>query len=490
MWEFILYFYGYFVFFYSLALMISYVFLVVMAYSYSSRYRMWTLEYIRQMVETSPYTPGVSIVAPAYNEEVTIVDNVHSLLAQKYPKFEVVIVNDGSKDKTLEKLIEEFELVEVPYDYVEHIHCKPFKRMFKSTNLMYNKLVVVDKENGGTKADAVNGGLNVARYPYFINTDVDCILAKDAIYQCIFPVLLDHDIIAVSGTMSMSNGFSIENGEIVEFKTSNNPIAVFQDLEYKRSFLVGKMGWSNINAMPNVSGGYGLFDTQVVIAAGGYGYDSFAEDMDMLYRMIAYCCDFDRPYRVVQIPHTCCWTEGPGNIRQLYRQRTRWGRGLIQLMHKHCRMLLNPHYRRLGLITLPYTFLFEFMAPIIEAVGFCLFIYLAFTGGVNWDTFWIVFFAVYLFSLMISQFIIFYDYLLGGSYTKSRSYWKLLIAGILEPFVYHPMVTFSSLVGYFKYITNQKATWVSMKRTGLNSKKKNDKKSDGQQALSATNTEQ
>ena len=131
-------------------------------------------------------------------------------------------------------------------------------------------------------ADAVNGGLNVARYPYFINTDVDCILAKDAIYQCIFPVLLDHDIIAVSGTMSMSNGFSIENGEIVEFKTSNNPIAVFQDLEYKRSFLVGKMGWSNINAMPNVSGGYGLFDTQVVIAAGGYGYDSFAEDMDML----------------------------------------------------------------------------------------------------------------------------------------------------------------------------------------------------------------
>lgn len=465
MWEFLLTFYGYFVFFYSLGLIISYVMLLIMAYRFSTHYKRWTLDYVRQMVETSPFTPGVSIVAPAYNEGVNIVENVNSLLRQNYPKFEVIIVNDGSTDDTLEKLIENFSLIEIPYDYIYNIHCRSFKRLFRSTDYHYKNLVVVDKENGGTKADAVNGGLNVAQYPYFINTDSDCILSHDAIYQCIFPVLLNTDIIAVSGTMSMSNGFTLENHEIVEFKTSNNPLAVFQDLEYKRSFLVGKMGWSQVNAMPNVSGGYGLFNTKVVIASGGYGYDSFAEDMDMLYRMIRYCCDFNRPYRVVQIPHTCCWTEGPSTLRVLYRQRVRWGRGLIQLIHQHWRMMLKPKYRQLGMVTMPYTFIFEFLAPIIEFVGLIMLIYLILTGGVNWDTFWIVFATVYVFSVMLSQFVVFYDYILGSSYTKSRSYWRLFLAAIVEPFVYHPIVTFCSIRGYLNYLLKTSAKWGTMTRT-------------------------
>ncbi len=472
MWEFLLYFYGIVIFFYSMALMVSYVFLLVSAYRYSTSYMKWEKSYIRNMVDTSPYTPGVSIIAPAYNEEVTVVDNVTSLLAQDYPKFEIIIVNDGSKDKTLEKLIENFELHEVPYDYKEHVHCQPFKRLFRSTNLRYSRLVVVDKENGGTKADAVNGGLNVAQYPYFINTDVDCILATDAMYECIFPVLLYHDVIAVSGTMSMSNGFELVEGKIKEFKPSSRPIPLFQDLEYKRSFLVGKMGWSSINAMPNVSGGYGLFDTQVVRAAGGYGYDSFAEDMDMLTRMVAYCCDFNRPYRVVQIPHTCCWTEGPSNLKILNRQRTRWGRGLIQLFHKHRHILFNKKYKRMGLITYPYVFIFEFLAPVIEMVGFFFLLYLIFTGGVNWHTFWIIFFAIYLFSVMLSQVVVFYDFILGGSYTKVRNYWKIFVAGLLEPFFYHPIIVFCSLKGYFNYIIGTRAVWGAMTRTGTGGAKK------------------
>lgn len=471
MFEILSYFYGFGVFFYSMALMISYVMLIFMARKYTAGYQKWTRNYTRNIVETSPITPGVSIVAPAYNEEVTIVENVHSLLAQQYPKFEIIIVNDGSKDKTLEKLIENFDMVEVPYNYVERIHCQPFKRLFRSTNLRYSKLVVVDKMNGGTKADAVNGGLNVAQYPYFINTDVDCLLAKDAIYECIFPVLLNSNIIAVSGTMSMSNGFEVQDGEVVEYKPSWNPLPLFQDLEYKRSFLVGKMGWSYLNAMPNVSGGYGLFNTQVVIAAGGYGYDSFAEDMDMLFRMIAYCCDFNRPYKVVQIPHTCCWTEGPSTMKVIYRQRIRWGRGLFQLMHKHLHMIFKPRYRQLGMITLPYVFVFEFIAPIIEFVGYIMLAFLIYHQRVNWDTFWIVFASIYCFSFMVSQFIVFYDFVLGGSYTKNRNYLKLLIAGMLEPILYHPIITYCSLKGYANYITGKKATWGEMTRTGVGGKK-------------------
>lgn len=472
MWEFLLFFFGYVILGYSLLLIVSYVMLLVFAYKYSFRYRQWSNKYICNMVQSSPFVPGISVVAPAYNEEKTIVDNVRSLLKMDYPNFDVCIVNDGSKDRTLELLIETFEMVEVPFEYVEHVHSAPFKRLFKSINPAYARLMVVDKVNGGTKADAVNAGLNVISNPYFINTDVDCILSRDAMYQCIFPVIQNRHIIAVSGTMSMSNGASMSNGEIVDLRPSSRPIPLFQDLEYKRSFLVGKMGWSRINAMNNVSGGYGLFSTEVVVNAGGYSSTSFAEDMDMLTRMIAYCCDFNRPYRVVQIPHNCCWTEGPSNIKMLYRQRTRWGRGLIQLMWEHRRLLFNRKYKRLGLISMPYTFLFEFLAPIIETVGLGMTVYLAFTGGISWFSFFVTFLAIYVFSYMLSTFVVFYDYILGSSYTSRMSYLKLLLAAAFEPIIYHPLIVISSLVGYYRYITRQKAVWVSMERTGMKHKKK------------------
>ena len=309
--------------------------------------------YTKNLLRKSPYTPGVSIIAPAYNEELTIVENVRSLLAQEYPLFEVIIVNDGSKDSTLQKLIDNFDLVEVPYAYVAQLKTKPYKRMFKSTRPEFAQLKVVDKINGGTKADAVNAGLNAASFPYFINTDVDCILAKDAISQCVIPLLSEENIIAVSGAMALSNGCKLDKGQIIEAYPPHKLIPLFQTLEYMRSFLIGKMGWSTINAMPNVSGGYGLFKTNTVISAGGYSPDSFAEDMDMLIRMVAYCCESHTPYRAIQIPYTCCWTEGPGSLKVLSRQRIRWGRGLIQTFYNHRRLIGNWNYNRLGKITLP-----------------------------------------------------------------------------------------------------------------------------------------
>ncbi|MBR1809318.1 MAG: glycosyltransferase family 2 protein [Paludibacteraceae bacterium] len=471
MWETILYFYGYIIFFYSLALISSYSILLVLAYIHSAKYLKWTNDHICYAVEGSPFAPGVSIVAPAYNEEKTIVDNVNSLLMLDYPNFEVIIVNDGSKDKTLELLISNFDLEEIPYEYVPRIHCKPFKRLFRSQNPKFRRLTVVDKVNGGTKADAVNAGLNVLRTPYFINTDVDCILARDAIKHCIFPILQDESIIAVSGTMSMSNGSISENGQLVEIRPSNHPIPLFQDLEYKRSFLVGKMGWSQINAMNNVSGGYGLFNSEVVLAAGGYDSSSFAEDMDIITRMMGYCCEQKRPYRVVQIPHTCCWTEGPGTLKVLKRQRIRWGRGLIQHMWKHRYMLFNPKYKRLGMITLPYTLIFELLAPVIEFIGMIMLIVLFFTYNINWQTFWILFAAIYAFSLLLSSFVIFYDYMAGGSYKSASGYLKLLLAAVFEPVVYHPLLVFFSLRGYYNFLTNRAAVWGEMTRTGTRKKK-------------------
>ena len=376
-------FFNYFVFFYTSLLAISFIVMMFLSFAslkLSKSY--YDDNYVRRVLSESPYTPGVSVIAPAYNEEKTIIDNVDSMLGLDYPIFEVVIVNDGSKDSTLDKLIEHYELVEVPFAYIERIKTQPFRRVLKSTNPEYHRLIVVDKENGGTKADASNAGINAAQYPYFICTDVDCILRRDALYRCIWPLLSSSKhVIAVSGTMRMANGCRIKDGQVVEVRPPHTPIPLFQNLEYMRSYLVGKMGWSAINAMPNVSGGFGLFDRQIAIAAGGYDPMSFAEDMDLLARMVGYMCDFSRPYKVVQVPETCCWTEGPPNLVVLYRQRTRWGRGLFQALMIHRKMIFNKTYRQTGLLTLPYMVIFEFLAPIIEFTGLVVFLFLAHDVG-------------------------------------------------------------------------------------------------------------
>lgn len=466
----ILYLYGYLIFFYSMTLMLSYVVLMLLAYRGLRKARSPLSDnYVKQIFRHSPYTPGVSIVAPAYNEEKTIIHNVLSLLQQDYPLFEVIIVNDGSTDSTLDKMIEHFELVEMPFVYQARIVSKPFKRLFISKNPKYERLRVVDKENGGTKADAVNGGLNIVRYPYFINTDVDCILSKDAIYRCIRPMIERNHIIAVSGVMGIANACVIENGEMKEYRIPKSPAALFQTLEYMRSFLIGKMGWSALNAMPNVSGGYGMFDTKIAIAAGGYSSDSLAEDMDLLIRMIGYCCDFNLKYRVVQIPDSCCWTEVPSNLITLNRQRTRWGHGLAQTFSRYHKMIFSRKYRMLGVLTLPYLLIFEVLAPIIESVGFIVFIYLAFTGGVNWSAALVIFLLVYIFCLLLSLVVIYYDYLQNRG--KIFPYFRLLGAAMLEPMFYHPFIVFFSLKGYFRFLTRRKIVWGEMKRKGYDNQK-------------------
>ncbi|MEG2157297.1 MAG: glycosyltransferase [Bacteroidaceae bacterium] len=468
--EFLLDFYGYFIFFYSISLIISYITLMSLSFfSHRASKLFFDVPYVKQMLTGSPYTPGISIVAPAYNEERTIIDNVHSLLALDYPKYEVIIVNDGSTDSTLEKMIKQFDLVEVPFAYREKVKSRPVHRLFKSTNDLYQQLTIVDKENGGTKADASNAGINVVQYPYYVCTDVDCILEKTALYRIIWPVLNNHTrVIAVSATMVMTNGCTVKEGKIVRVKAPRTLIPLFQNLEYMRSYLVGKTGWSAINAMPNVSGGFGLFDTEIAIAVGGYDSSSFAEDMDMVIRMVTYMCDSGRQYKIVQIPKTCCWTEGPSNLFILNRQRTRWGRGLLQYFSIHHKVLFNAKYRQMGLITLPYLLLFEFAAPIIEATGFFVFLWLVLTDAVNWDTMWIIFFMIYGFCQFLTIVICFFDYYIGSFYQRSfREYLLLILASLFEPFIYHPFVTFFSIKGYFSFLTTRNFKWGEMTRKGF-----------------------
>ena len=469
--EWLIDFFNYFVMCYSGFLILSYVAMALMALARHRNHHTYHDEqYTIDELKKSPYTPGISIVAPAYNEEKTIITNVQSLLSLDYPDFEVVIVNDGSKDDTLKLLIENFDLVKVPYAYVEKIKTKPFRGLYKtrSNNPAYKRLTVVDKQNGGTKADASNAGVNVVSNKFFVCTDVDCVLDKYALYRIIWPTMRSsRRIIAVSATMRMSNGCIVRNGQMVETHPPHSLIPFFQDLEYTRSFLIGKSGLSSINAMQNVSGGFGMFDREIVIKAGGYDGDSFAEDMDMVARMIRYMCDSGEDYRIVQIPETCCWTEGPPNLQVLNRQRTRWGRGLLQFFTVHRDMIFNKNYRQFGFVTLPYIMIFELTAPVIEGLGYITIFYLFLHRAINYNTIWIVFVALFSFAQLLTTTIIAFDMYVGTPFKKKRDYAWFFLASLLEPFLYHPLNVFFSLRGYVKQILGTQMVWGNMTRKGV-----------------------
>ena len=468
-----IFFFQYVIFFYSTCIVVGNITLIAMSFIHIRNYKWKFTKKEDRVLKESPLLPGISIIAPAFNEETTIITNAKSLLTLDYPLYEVVIINDGSKDRTLELLIESFELVETPFAYFEKIRTKPFKRIFKSSNPKYDKLTVVDKENGGTKADASNAGINASMYPYFLCTDVDCILSRDCLTKMIQPFLnTSVHVIAVGATMRMANSCELTNeGVMNRVRPPKGFIPCFQEIEYLRSFLISKMGWSFVNAVPNVSGGLGLFDKTVAIEAGGYDPVSHAEDMDMMIRMVAYMRDFNKEYRVAQIPVTTCWTEGPPNLSVLNKQRTRWGRGLLQFFIVHRKLLFNYKYGRTGLLLLPYMFLFEFLAPVIEGFGVPFLIYFLIIGKINYDTVFLMFAYLYLLGFMTSAITVAYDLMVQRLYKNSREYLKLILFASFEVLFYHPFIVFFNLKGYIDFLSKQSFEWGVMKRKGFERKK-------------------
>ena len=464
-----------FVFSYSILLLTSYVILVFMSRQAQNQLEINLPddETIKYMMEGSPLAPAVSIIAPAFNEEVTIIDNVNSLLKIDYPDYEIIIVNDESTDRTMELLINEYSLVEVPYDIAMRVPSKPIKRVLKSTDERYSKLIVVDKAHGGRKADGSNAGINVCSNKYFVCTDVDCIIEPMALYRMMWLVINSHKpVIGVGATMLMSNGCIVENGRVTEAAVPNSVFPMFQQLEYLRSFFIGKLGWSRINALPNISGGFGLFDTDIAVKSGGYDTMSMAEDVDIMLRMVTYMNNNGFEYQLAQVPKVCCWTEGPSTLKSLSRQRIRWARGLFEIIVNHSKLFFNPSYGVIGGIMLPYIFIFEFLAPILELIGFVFLIYFTVKGGVNWSTSTIVFGMIYSFSLFMTSFVILSDVKTKAVDWKHKklSYLKLVFTTILEPFMYHPINTYCSLVGYWRYVRNKAAVWTPIQRTGVKKK--------------------
>ncbi|MCF4102748.1 glycosyltransferase [Gillisia sp. M10.2A] len=415
--------------------------------------------------------PAISILAPAFNEGLNIVENVRSLLTINYPSFEIVIINDGSSDDSLAKLIEEYELEIEQVLYHSYIPTKKVRGIYKSRNKAFKNLTVVDKENGG-KADALNTGINICKNNLICCIDVDCILENDAMLKLIKPFLNDEKkVIASGGVIRVANSCIIEDGRIIEVKLPEKFIARVQVLEYFRAFLMGRMAWSRVDGLLLISGAFGMFDKDIVIQAGGYNIHTVGEDMELLVRMRRMMRERDEPYSVGFVPDPLCWTEVPQSWKILQRQRNRWTRGTAETLWIHRKMIFNAKYGVLGILSTPFWFFFEWLAPLIEFFGILFFLFLLLFGQINWLIFGTFFTAVYSFAFLFSITALFFEEYSFQQYKKPKYIWRLIGTALLEPVIYHPVIMWSAVMGNIDLIRGKK-TWGAMSRAGLTNPEK------------------
>ncbi|NTV80094.1 MAG: glycosyltransferase family 2 protein [Candidatus Aminicenantes bacterium] len=411
-----------------------------------------------------PIVKPVSVIVPAFNEGPGIVDSIRSLLSLRYPVFEVVVVNDGSTDSTLARLVEAFDLRPSKAVFRRTISTEPIRGIYRSA--VQPKLVVIDKVNG-KKADAMNAGLNISRYPLFCAVDGDSVLEKDALLKVVRPFLEDPErTIGAGGIIRLSNGCAVREGQVATVGIPRNWIARFQILEYLRAFLGGRLGMSMMRSTLIISGAFGIFRKDIAMACGGYRTASITEDLDLVVRMQKHMHEQKKPFRITFIPDPICWTEAPEDLRILARQRSRWHRGLIQTLVRFRRMIFNPRYGATGLFAMPFYAVFEMAGPYIECLGYVLFASHLVLGQVNYPFAVTFFFVAVFYGTFVSLLAILLEELSAHRYPKVKDILTLTAAGILENLFYRQylsVVRAWSLVDYLK----GKNEWGAMDRRGF-----------------------
>jgi cellulose synthase/poly-beta-1,6-N-acetylglucosamine synthase-like glycosyltransferase len=419
----------------------------------------------------SPLSPKISIIAAAFNESKTIIDNVRTLLSLYYNNFEVILVNDGSTDNTFEEIKEHYELTKVNYYFDYHIPCERIRGVYKSKNPSYNRLIVIDKKNGG-KADSLNAGINICQNSLFVSIDADSIIETDSILKLVKPFLEEKErkVIGAGGVIRIVNSCDVERGRIREIHLPGQILPRLQVLEYTRAFLLGRMAWSRLDGLMLISGAMGIFDRETVIKSGGYSIKTVGEDMELVLRMRRRMAEEGVKYEVTYIPDPLCWTQVPSDFKSLRKQRTRWTRGLVESLTTHRKIFFNKTYGRLGLLGYPYWFFFEWLAPLIAFLGFIFSIFLVVTNSINWPFYLLLFLFIYTFAVSLSTWAILFEEITYHKYKKKRDVLKLLIAALLEPFFY-PMHTYFAVRGNLEVLRGKKG-WGKAVRKGFAKKKK------------------
>jgi len=406
----------------------------------------------------------ITVAAPAYNEAATVAGSVMSLLHLNYARTEVVVINDGSSDNTLEVLQREFDLRRTRRIYAPAIPTQAVRGIYVSRRPEWSNLVVVDKENGG-KADALNAGLNVARFPLFCAIDADSILEHDALQRVAKPFLEDERVVAAGGIVRIANDCVVQRGRIRQVLLSRHTVPLFQIVEYFRAFLAGRMGWSGLDALLIVSGAFGLFRRDVLIDCGGYAPDTVGEDMELVVRIHRYLRERRIPYRIVFVPDPVCWTEAPDRLSVLARQRNRWQRGLLDTLLRHRTMLLRPRYGKVGMLAMPYFLFVELCAPVVEAAGYMALPLLFLSGMINVELLLTFFLVSVVYGVFFSMGAVLLEEVSFHRYPRPRDLVRLLLAAIGENFGYRQLTVFWRLRAFFDYARGNRS-WGAMQRIG------------------------
>ena len=418
-------------------------------------------------IVSSPLAPTLSVIAPAFNESRTIIDNIRTLLSLYYNNYEVIVVNDGSEDDSLEKMISTYELEKVNYYFDYRLPCKRIRGVYKSQNRSFKKLTVIDKMNGG-KADSLNAGLNVSKNDLVVSIDADSIMEPDALLKLVKPFMeaKEKKVIGAGGVIRIANSCEISGGHIKEVHLPKKFLPRAQVMEYTRAFLMGRMAWSELDGLLLISGALGMFDREIVIQAGGYHTNTVGEDMELVVRIRRYMVDNNLSYDVVYIPDPLCWTEVPSTIKVLARQRSRWTRGTMETLITHRKLFFNRRYGKLGMLGYPYWLMFEYLAPIIEFLGILWFIFLAITGKLNWPFFLLLTGFVYFFAVSLSIWAVLFEEVTFHKYEKRRDVLRLIGTAFLEPVFYHPLVMLMTIKGNIDKLFKIN-TWGKMERKGF-----------------------
>ena len=427
----------------------------------------------RQLIDSmkerfSVFAPSISVLAPAYNEEATISESIKSFMMLDYPKYEVIVINDGSKDKTLERLKESFVLEPEELFYDDLLSKSKIRGTYRSK--LHPNLIVIDKENGG-KADALNMGIGFSQMDVFCAVDSDSVLESDALLRIVVPFIEDpKKTIASGGTIRIANGSTIRHGRGVDAHLPKKYFSLMQVIEYTRAFLCGRIGWNVFNATLVVSGAFGLFSRDAIKKIGGYLEGSIGEDMELVVRIHRYYRELRIPYRVVFVPDPVCWTEAPETYKMLNRQRNRWQRGLADTLIKNKDMFFNHKFGFLGLFAIPYYWFVELFGPIVEILSYvALFVGFGF-GFLDQETFWLFFIAGILYGVIMSIASVLLGEIYFSKYPKVSQFLTLIGISFVEAFGYRQMNMWWRLQGLKDYWQGKKS-WGQMHRTGFSKPK-------------------
>ncbi|MCL6633534.1 MAG: glycosyltransferase family 2 protein [Alicyclobacillus herbarius] len=455
--------------------MIAYVLLVQAIFSVFLLYSMRNLRFhsyrmkIKELIlkNGQGIFPPVSLIVPAYNEEATIVESIKALLRTRYPKFEIIVVNDGSKDRTTQVLKDAFEMVEIYYNYIKHLETKSIVQVYQS--LLHPNVILVDKENGG-KADAINAGINISRYPLFCVIDADSLLEPDAVLNVVYPFIESRDeVVATGGIVRIANGCTVQDGKIVEVRLPENYWAKMQVLEYLRAFLIGRLGLSEINSLLIIAGAFGVFRKSAVIEIGGYLTETVGEDMELTVRLQRYRYEHQKNWRIMFVPDPVCWTLAPEDHETLKRQRHRWHRGLIETLWRHRVMFFNPRYGIVGMFGMAYFVLIESIGPLVELAGLGFIVLAYLIGNLNVKLGALFYAANFVFGQFISFFSMLLEYREFHRYDV-RELGKLVYLSFFENVTFHLLTAWWRCVATFQ-VRKYSKQWGDMKRRSFEESK-------------------